>query len=333
MKLDKLFDRPIAFHRVFVSLDIGITGALLLSQSIYWSRRCSDDNGWFFKNAAEWEEETGMTRREQETARKRLKAAGFIHEELRGVPATLNFKVDFDAILEALRLSESANQVSTKSQNQFQQKRESSLHKSAKPASTKRRNKSVVNEQTNIKKDYYRDYTETTTENITTEADATVEPMKVVAPNGMVYEIPGELKYPGEDTKTHKAWIAYAIAYERRYGAWPVWNAMVAGQISKFIDRVGVDNAPYVAVHYVRRVNEQFVVQQMHPVKLLLSDAEKWLTQAQTNRTVTRTEAQQADKSQSNLNTAQAAADLARQIIAKREREDQEDAAGGGHAE
>lgn len=173
----------------------------------------------------------------------------------------------------------------------------------------------------------------TTNEPITTEADATVEPMTVVAPNGTVYEIPGELKYPGEDTKTHKAWIAYAIAYERRYGAWPVWNAMVAGQISKFIDRVGVDNAPYVAVHYVRRVNEQFVVQQMHPVKLLLSDAEKWLTQAQTNRTVTRTEAQQADKSQSNLNTAQAAADFARQIIAKREREDQEDAAGGGHAE
>lgn len=333
MKLDKLFDRPIAFHRVFVSLDIGITGALLLSQAIYWSRRCSDDSGWFFKNAAEWEEETGMTRREQETARKRLKAAGFIQEELRGVPATLNFKVDFDAILEALRLTEGVKLDSTKAPNQFRQKRESSLHKSAKPASTKRGNKSVVNEQTNIKKDYNRDYTETTTEIITTEADATVEPMKVCAPNGTVYEIPGELKYPGEDTKTHKAWIAYAIAYERRYGAWPVWNATVAGQISKFIDRVGADSAPYVVVHYVRRVNEQFVVQLMHPVKLLLSDAEKWLTQAQTNRTVTRTEAQQADKTQHNLNTAEAAAQYAQELIAKRDREAREEAAGGDHAE
>lgn len=324
MKLDKLFDRPIAFHRVFVSLDIGITGALLLSQAIYWSRRCSDDNGWFFKNAMEWEEETGMTRREQETARKRLKAAGFIQEELRGVPATLNFRVDFDAILAALSLAESAKLDSTKAPNKIGQKRESSLNKSAKPVSTKRGNKSVVNEQTNIKKDYNRDYTETTTEIITTEADATVEPMRVAAPNGTVYEIPGELKYPGEDTKTHKAWIAYAIAYERRYGAWPAWNGTVAGQISKFIDRVGTENAPFVAVHYVRRVNEQFVVQQMHPVKLLLADAEKWLTQAQTNRTVTRTEAQQADKTQTNLNTAQSAADKARAMIAQREREAQE---------
>ena len=164
----------------------------------------------------------------------------------------------------------------------------------------------------------------TTIEPITTEADATVEPMRVAAPNGTVYEIPGELKYPGEDTKTHKAWIAYAIAYERRYGAWPAWNGTVAGQISKFIDRVGTENAPFVAVHYVRRVNEQFVVQQMHPVKLLLADAEKWLTQAQTNRTVTRTEAQQADKTQTNLNTAQSAADKARAMIAQREREARE---------
>lgn len=31
-------DRPTAFHRAFVQLGIGITGALLLSQALYWSK-------------------------------------------------------------------------------------------------------------------------------------------------------------------------------------------------------------------------------------------------------------------------------------------------------
>lgn len=108
------------------------------------------------------------------------------------------------------------------------------------------------------------------------------EPMRVKAGNGTEYEIPAELHYPGEATKTHKAWIAYAIAYEQRYKTWPVWNATVAGQLSQFIDRAGAELAPRVAVHYVRRVEDPFVLRQMHAVKLLLQDAEKWVTQFKT---------------------------------------------------
>lgn len=108
------------------------------------------------------------------------------------------------------------------------------------------------------------------------------EPMKVTDKKGVVHEIPAELRYPGEKTKTHEAWCAYAIAYHGRYGAWPVWNATVAGQVSQFISRVGAERAPRVAYHYVAKVQEPFVANQMHPVKLLLSDAEKWATQCQT---------------------------------------------------
>ena len=38
MNYDFIPDRPIAFNRDFVDLGIGITGALLLSQAIYWSK-------------------------------------------------------------------------------------------------------------------------------------------------------------------------------------------------------------------------------------------------------------------------------------------------------
>ena len=86
-------DRPIAFNRDFVRLGIGITGALFLSQCVYWSKRTKSDGGWFYKTAAEWEDKTGLTRREQETARKRLKELGLIEEKLVGLPAKLHYRI------------------------------------------------------------------------------------------------------------------------------------------------------------------------------------------------------------------------------------------------
>ena len=133
--LDLVLDRPIAFHRSFVSIrtktggKLGVAAALMLSQAIYWARRSSDDEGWFYKTQEEWEEETGLTRREQETARKRLRATDFWHEELRGMPARLHFRVDFEALAAALglcqtSLHESAQQVCTNPPNKFARKRQ-----------------------------------------------------------------------------------------------------------------------------------------------------------------------------------------------------------------
>lgn len=90
----------------------------------------------------------------------------------------------------------------------------------------------------------------------------------------------------------------------QRYSVWPVWNATVAGQVSKFIERVGEDFAPRIAVNCVRRVNEEFVVRQMHPVKQLLAGAEKWSTQAQTGQIMTATQAIAADQTESNASAA-----------------------------
>lgn len=92
----KMFDRPVAFHRGFVTLTGSVTAALMLSQAVYWSQRSSHPAGWFYKTAEDWEQETGLTRREQETARKRLRHFVWWQEELHkanGVP-TLYFRVD-----------------------------------------------------------------------------------------------------------------------------------------------------------------------------------------------------------------------------------------------
>lgn len=109
-----VFDRPIAFQRGFVSLGCGITGALMLSQAVYWSKRTSDPDGWFYKTAKEWEEETGLTRCEQETARARLNNIGALQEKKQGVPCKLYYRVDFKVLLQLCGFAESSMRETSK---------------------------------------------------------------------------------------------------------------------------------------------------------------------------------------------------------------------------
>lgn len=102
MSMIELMARPIAFQRAFVDLGVGIAGALMLSQCIYWTKRVTDEEGWFYKSQQDWEEETGMNRREQERARKALKSIGVLEEKRRGVPARMYFRVNEDALEKAL---------------------------------------------------------------------------------------------------------------------------------------------------------------------------------------------------------------------------------------
>ncbi|WOE32773.1 MULTISPECIES: DNA-binding protein [unclassified Acinetobacter] len=100
--IDAMNDKPIAFNRHYVRLGCGINGALMLSQMVYWSKRTKDRDGVFYKTQEDWEEETGLTRYEQETARKTLRKLGFVSEIKRGVPCKIHFKVNHDALYQAL---------------------------------------------------------------------------------------------------------------------------------------------------------------------------------------------------------------------------------------
>jgi hypothetical protein len=120
MDVLSLLDRPIAYHRVFVTVTGSVTAAVLLSQAVYWSRRTGENGGWWWKTAADWTEETGLTRREQETARAILRELGFWQEEKRGIPARLWFFLDVPALERALRetsMAESAKLEERKAPN------------------------------------------------------------------------------------------------------------------------------------------------------------------------------------------------------------------------
>ncbi len=100
--IDAMNDKPIAFNRHYVGLGCGINGALMLSQMVYWSKRTKDKNGYFYKTQDEWEEETGLTRWEQGTARKKLRELGFVSEHKHGVPCKVHFRVEHDVLYQAL---------------------------------------------------------------------------------------------------------------------------------------------------------------------------------------------------------------------------------------
>lgn len=95
-------EKPIAFNKHYVFLGCGINGAVMLSQLVYWADKSKDPNGWIYKTGKEWTEETGLTRREQDTARKNLKELGFIEEHKHGVPCKVHFKVNQENLYNAL---------------------------------------------------------------------------------------------------------------------------------------------------------------------------------------------------------------------------------------
>jgi hypothetical protein len=99
-----VFDSPVSFHRCLVPVSGGITPALLLSHAIWTTQSLDAEHaGWFTKSQVQWTEETGLSRWEQETARRALRQAGLLEERRLGMPARLWFRVCAPAVWAALR--------------------------------------------------------------------------------------------------------------------------------------------------------------------------------------------------------------------------------------
>ena len=96
-----LLGRHIAFHRRLVDLTASVKAALLLSQTIYWTRHGRDiarTGGWFFKTTEQWEMETGLSIKEQVTSREVLRELALVNEQRIGIPARLHFRLCLDQL-------------------------------------------------------------------------------------------------------------------------------------------------------------------------------------------------------------------------------------------
>lgn len=288
MNVWELLDRPIAVHRPLVSLGVGITGAVLLSQALYWTRRTTDPNGWFYKTMEEWEEETGLTRSEQATARKRLREACLMVERFAGVPARLYFRVETGLLSQKLMqlLSESPHASA----------RDSGMQGCSNPATLlagSQLTKAAGKLQPRVKAETTAETTsETTATGIGPLKRATrrstpkllspLGPIVVTSPAGRLFELPGDLRYPRDDTvKSFKTWANYAYCMHKRYGTWPVFNARQAKLCTTIVDNVGADVAPKLVAFYVSYEGDSFVLKSCHPLSILSTQAETWLMKAQ----------------------------------------------------
>lgn len=108
MLLD-IFDEPIVFQRAYASLTGSAVAALFLSYAVYTTERLPhEEEGWFRKTGEEWRAETGLTRFEQQTARRILRELDILIERRAGVPAELWFKIRVDRLLEQMSLQADA---------------------------------------------------------------------------------------------------------------------------------------------------------------------------------------------------------------------------------
>jgi hypothetical protein len=89
---------PVAYYPKLVAVTGGVLPNLFLCQMYYWLGKQKDDQGWIYKTQIEIELETGLTRKEQESARKSLKARGLLKEQFKGCPRRLEFWLDKEAL-------------------------------------------------------------------------------------------------------------------------------------------------------------------------------------------------------------------------------------------
>lgn len=96
---------PVAYYARFARIAGGAREALFLSQLWYWTQRMiakhgESFDGWIWKDADEWQTETGLTRAEQKTARKHLGERGLLTTSKKGrVHGTLQFRLNTHVLL------------------------------------------------------------------------------------------------------------------------------------------------------------------------------------------------------------------------------------------
>ena len=155
-------------------------------------------------------------------------------------------------------------------------------------------------------------------EPITPQATAKVVTGQIVqfVPQQPRVEIPADMPGPKDQAcKTFKVWANYAMAYRKRYSAWPVWNAKVGGQLGQLVDRLGADVAHHVAAHFLK-TSDAAVLRKCHSLNELLANAESYHTQWVTGQRINGTTARQMERTEANHSAAEQAAQM---VLAKRQ--------------
>lgn len=112
-----------SFAIAFGDLKTGV----FLSNFLYWEGKQLDVDGWIYKRQVDITKETGLSRKEQEYARKKLKELNCLEETKRSIPAKLYYRFDWDEIDKFISQSISKLPEKKKKSNKVKEEKEPTL--------------------------------------------------------------------------------------------------------------------------------------------------------------------------------------------------------------
>jgi hypothetical protein len=110
---DLLPNRTVGYSPDLARAVGGATTGLFLCQLLFQSDKGHDPNGWVYKSEAEMARETGLTKREQQTARRKLLALGVIQIVRRGFKFTYHFRIVWERLEQVIQQSQRGQNVPT----------------------------------------------------------------------------------------------------------------------------------------------------------------------------------------------------------------------------
>ncbi|RKY33338.1 MAG: hypothetical protein DRP68_02735 [Candidatus Omnitrophota bacterium] len=97
-----LQDRPIRYYPDIAKALGSVKAGVFISQILYWTGKGKIKEGWIYKTQNEMYEETALSRREQENARKIARKLSILEEKKEGIPQRLYFRINFEKLGEVL---------------------------------------------------------------------------------------------------------------------------------------------------------------------------------------------------------------------------------------
>jgi hypothetical protein len=110
---DMLPNRVVGYSPDLARIVGGATIGLFLSQLLFLSDKGANPDGWVYKSEQEMGKETGLTKREQQTARRKLLSLGVIAIMRGGWKNTYHFKVIWEKLYQVITGSQRPQNVST----------------------------------------------------------------------------------------------------------------------------------------------------------------------------------------------------------------------------
>jgi hypothetical protein len=98
----------------------GATVGLFLSQLLLLSDKGANPEGWVYKSEAEMGKETGLTKREQQTARRKFLALGVVQIVRQGFKFTYHFRIVWERLYQVIQQHQQRQNVPTEKVERIQ---------------------------------------------------------------------------------------------------------------------------------------------------------------------------------------------------------------------